>query len=167
MNLLLWNVLLAILWTAVMGGFSFSGLLVGFAVGYLVLMFSRPLIPTSDPVVNPARYFTSLFQFLSLLLFFLKELVLSSVTVARDILHPKMEERITPCVIALPLDATRDLHITLLANMISLTPGTLSLDVSDDRKVLYIHSLYTTDDLEKYKRSMKDGFEKRIMEVFS
>ena len=166
MNMLLWNILLAFLWSAIMGGITLGGLVVGFVLGALVLAFAKPLIPTTDPVVNPSRYFESLFQFFALLLFFLKELVKSSWQVAVDVLHPRMNERISPCVLAVPLEAKSDLHITLLANMISLTPGTLSLDVSEDRKVLYVHSLYRTSDIDALKRSMKDGFEKRIMEVF-
>lgn len=47
-----------------------------------------------------------------------------------------------PGVIALPLSARTEMEITLVANLISLTPGTLSLDVSDDRKVLYIHAMF-------------------------
>ena len=52
--------------------------------------------------------------------------------------HPK----IRPGIIGVPLDAKTDGEITLLACLITLTPGTLSLDVSDDRKTLYVHSMY-------------------------
>ena len=69
-----------------------------------------------------------------------------------------------PGVVAIPLDAETDAEITLLANLITLTPGTLSLDVSDDRRVLYIHAMYV-DDVEELRRSIKDGFEKRVMEL--
>ena len=67
-------------------------------------------------------------------------------------------------MVAIPLDAETDAEITLLANLITLTPGTLSLDVSDDRRVLYIHAMYV-DDVEELRRSIKDGFEKRVMEL--
>jgi multicomponent Na+:H+ antiporter subunit E len=70
-----------------------------------------------------------------------------------------------PGIIAIPLDARTDLEITLLANLITLTPGTLSLDVSADRRVLYIHVMYIdNDDIEAVRRNIKDGFERRVLE---
>jgi multicomponent Na+:H+ antiporter subunit E len=54
----------------------------------------------------------------------------------------------------------------LLANLITLTPGTLSLDVSADRRVLYIHVMYIDDDdLDSIRRSIKEGFERRVLEA--
>jgi len=69
-----------------------------------------------------------------------------------------------PGIIEYPLDAKSDLEITLLANVITLTPGTLSLDVSGDRKVLYVHGMYVHDK-EEFIRGIKDGFEKRILKI--
>jgi len=51
-----------------------------------------------------------------------------------------------------------------LANLITLTPGTLSLDVSDDRKVLYVHAMYIND-REQFVQSIKQGFERRLLEI--
>jgi multicomponent Na+:H+ antiporter subunit E len=71
-----------------------------------------------------------------------------------------------PGVVAIPLDARTDAEITLLANLITLTPGTLSLDVSSDRRMLYIHVMYIdNDDLEEVRRKIKAGFERRVLEV--
>jgi multicomponent Na+:H+ antiporter subunit E len=70
----------------------------------------------------------------------------------------------TPGIVSVPLDVTTDLEITILANVISLTPGTLSLDVSDDRKVLYVHSMYIKD-REDFIRSIKNGFEKKLLNI--
>ena len=67
-------------------------------------------------------------------------------------------------VIALPLSARTEMEITLVANLISLTPGTLSLDVSDDRKVLYIHAMFL-DDEEELRRNLKE-MEHRALELF-
>lgn len=99
-----------------------------------------------------------------LILFYLQELVLASIRVAYEVVTPK--DHMRPAVIALPLDARTDLEITLLANFITLTPGTLSIDVSDDRKTLYIHEVYVkAGDIEKRKNQIKDGFEKRILKL--
>ncbi|MBI2997309.1 MAG: Na+/H+ antiporter subunit E, partial [Deltaproteobacteria bacterium] len=82
--------------------------------------------------------------------------------VAHDVLTPPFYMR--PRVLALPLDALTDIEITLLANLISLTPGTLSLDVSSDQRVLYVHAMYAAD-AEAARREMKDGLERRMLRL--
>jgi len=99
-----------------------------------------------------------------LIFFYLKELLLASVKVAYDVLTPK--DHMHPAVIAVPLEAKTDLEITLLANFITLTPGTLSIDVSEDRKTLYIHEVYVKNgDTEKIVKEIKEGFERRILNI--
>lgn len=99
-----------------------------------------------------------------LFFYFLKELFFASLKVAYDIITPDF--LLKPGVIAYPLLARTDLEITLLANMISLTPGTLSMAVSEDRKTLYVHSLYILkDDKEGVIATIKKGFERRILEI--
>jgi multisubunit Na+/H+ antiporter MnhE subunit len=100
----------------------------------------------------------------SLLIYFIKELVVASIKVAYDVVTPKFIMK--PAVIAFPLDAESDLEITILASLISLTPGTLSLDVTDDRKILYVHAMYIRNgNLEELKQEIKNGFERRILEI--
>jgi multicomponent Na+:H+ antiporter subunit E len=70
----------------------------------------------------------------------------------------------TPAIVAIPLDIDSDGEITLLANMITLTPGTLSLDVSDDRRFLYVHGMHIKD-IEAFKQEIKGGFEVIVREV--
>ncbi|MCJ8163656.1 Na+/H+ antiporter subunit E [Pontibacter sp. E15-1] len=109
-------------------------------------------------------YFRKLPKALGLSLFFLKEMIYANLKIAYDILTPHYYMR--PTVIALPLAVQTNLEIMLLANMISLTPGTLSLDVSKDRQTLYVHALYVKqNDVEKVKRHIKDGFERRLLEL--
>lgn len=155
MNGLLFNVLLAFMWAAVTGDFSAGNLAVGWLLGLLVLFFTRRITGASS-------YLRRLWQVLGLLLFFLWELVMANVRVARTVLSPGY--RIRPGVVAIPLDARTDAEITLLANMITLTPGTLSIDVSADRRELYIHTLHVTSP-DDVRRQIKNGFERRIMEV--
>jgi multicomponent Na+:H+ antiporter subunit E len=96
--------------------------------------------------------------------FFIKELFISNFRVAYDILTPV--QRMTPAIIALPLDAKTDHEIVALATLLTFTPGTLSLKVSADRKTLYIHEMYIPGkDVEALKKKIKDGFEKRILEL--
>lgn len=91
---------------------------------------------------------------------FLAELALSVADVAMTVLRPSRLR--ASAIVAVPLDVKSDAGITLLANLITLTPGTTSLHVSDDRSVLYVHVLRASDDtVDKIKR----GFERRVLEV--
>jgi multicomponent Na+:H+ antiporter subunit E len=154
-NALLWNLLLALAWVAATGVFTFSNLFAGFVVGFMVLFFTRR-------IVGAPRYVGKFFQAISLIAFFLWELLLANLRVAYDVLTPR--HRMVPGVIAIPLEARTDSEITILSNLITLTPGTLSLDVSADRRVLYIHAMYI-DDAEKVRQKIKNGFERRVLEV--
>ena len=73
--------------------------------------------------------------------------------------------RLRPAIVAVPLAVDRDAEIALLANLITLTPGTLSLDVSPDRRTLYVHAM-ATNALTYLRREIQEGFERRILEVF-
>ncbi len=114
------------------------------------------------PLFGDSRYFEKLPQLVRFVLFFGWELVLSNLRVAWDVVTPKAYRR--PGVIAVPLDARSDLEITLLANLITLTPGTLSLDVSPDRGTLYVHAMFV-DDPDRLRRALKHGFERRVLEL--
>jgi multicomponent Na+:H+ antiporter subunit E len=155
MTLGLLNLLLALGWCAVVGSFTLVDLAVGFAVGYLTLWLVRPLY-------GPTRYFERFLLLPGLVLFFLGELLLSSLRVAWDVITPRLHSR--PGIVAVPLDLRGDVEITVLANLVSLTPGTLSLEVSEDRKTLYVHAMFA-DPPEAVRQRIKDGLERRIMEI--
>jgi multicomponent Na+:H+ antiporter subunit E len=89
-------------------------------------------------------------------------MLLANLRVAYDVATPRHHMR--PGIIALPLDAITDVEITLLANLIALTPGSLSLEVSADHSVLYVHAMYI-DDIAAYQRHIKESFERRVLEV--
>ena len=96
------------------------------------------------------------------IVFYLKELILSNFRVLHDVLTPR--HYMKPGFIAVPLDAKTDLEIFILANLISMTPGTLSIEVSGDRKNLFLHVMYL-DDVIKLKQLIKEKFEARVLEV--
>ena len=73
--------------------------------------------------------------------------------------------RLRPAIIAFPLTARSDAEITLLTNLITLTPGTLSLDVSADRARLYVHAL-SLKSRESLISDIANGFEKKVVDVF-
>ncbi len=101
-------------------------------------------------------------KWLSLLAFLAREIVFGAVRVAWAAMQPTIHLR--PALVAYPLVLTSDAQITLLANMITLTPGTLSVDVSADRRTLLIHVL-DTDDSEQVVGSIAAGFETKVLEV--
>lgn len=149
------NLLLSFIWLAVTGTFTFENFVFGFVLSF-VLMW---LITTNR---QEEKYFNRIPKLISFIFFFLYELVKANIQVAYDVITPKYYMK--PGIIRIPLDAKSDLEITLLANLISLTPGTLSLDVSDDRKVLYVHAMYVND-RDKFIDEIKNGFEKRLLEI--
>lgn len=155
MTFLMWNILLALSWAGLTEEVTAMNLTVGFLLGFVILFLVRRLL-------RPSLYFPKVRQVLSLATFFVWELLLANLRIAYEVLTPS--HYMKPGVVAIPLDLETDAEITLLANLITMTPGTLSLDVSPDRRTLYIHAMYV-EDVEELRRSIKDGFEKRIAEV--
>ncbi|MFC1976520.1 Na+/H+ antiporter subunit E [Chloroflexota bacterium] len=151
------NILLALAWIGLTGQFTVENFVVGFALGFVLLWLSQRL-------VGGSVYFRKVPQIINFVGFFIWELLLANLRVAYDIVTPRHYMR--PGVVAIPLDVTREAEIVLLANLITLTPGTLSLDISDDRRTLYIHAMHI-DDLEQFRRDIKQGYERRVQEVLA
>jgi multicomponent Na+:H+ antiporter subunit E len=157
-NALLWNVGLALLWAAVTGNFTGGNLVVGFLVGFGVLFFTRR-------VVGGPQYVGKIQKGVALAIFFLWELVKSNFRVAHDVLT--LRHHMRPAIIAVPLEVETDAEITMLANLITLTPGSTTIDISDDRRTLYVHVMYVDGpDVESERADYKEGFERRVLELF-
>lgn len=157
-NVVLGNIFLSLVWMALTGTFTVANFVVGFAISSAVLWLTG-----SRGEVAFIVYLTRFFRFVGLFFFFLWELLMANLRVAYEVLTPGYQMR--AAIIAIPLDAKSDLEITVLANLITLTPGTLSLDVSADRKILYIHAMHVHD-VEKFRKEIKARLERRVMEVF-
>jgi multicomponent Na+:H+ antiporter subunit E len=151
----IWNILLAIIWAAVTADISLQSLGFGYVLGFLVLWLMKPIL-------GPTGYFKKYGMVFKLFANLGKELVRSNLRVAYDVITPTIYMR--PGIVAVPLDAETDMEIALMANMITLTPGTMSLGVSQDRKYLYVHSMFI-DDPETLKREIKEGIEHPLLEV--
>lgn len=155
--------------------------LIAFIGSYLYFRYDAPFLPynavwavfvasfimfllwLTTPFYHRA-YFHKLPKAISLFAYFLRELVVANFRVAYDILTPNY--RMKPAVLAVPLSVTTDLEITMLATMITMTPGSLMIDVSADRRFIYMHTLYVKDnDVEAAKQEVKDGFERRILNL--
>lgn len=154
MTMLIWNLVLAGIWMA-MTRPSASNLLIGFILGYLVLWFSPGL-------AQKTGYFRKVLQAFGFFGFFLRELAVATLRISYDVLTPTAY--MTPAVVGIPLDVETDAEIAFLAIVVTLTPGTLALDVSSDRKTLYVHAMYASQP-DAVRREIKRGFERRVLEL--
>ena len=137
------------------GSFTLPNLLLGYGIGYLALWVARPMFGQSG-------YFERVWRLVRLAVFFVYELIVSSLRVVWDVVTPSHLSR--PGIVALPLDVDGEAEILVVANLISLTPGSLSLDLSSDRKTLYVHAMFV-DDPEKLRQELKSGIERRVVEA--
>lgn len=155
--MLLGNLLLALAWAALQADFSLQTLVTGQILGYLILVAL-----VRGGVLNQSPYVGRVHRVLGLLVFFLRELLKANLRLALDVITPRYHMK--PGIIALPLDATEDRQILLLSMLINLTPGSVALDVSADRKILYVHVMYM-DSPDAARADIKNGFERRVLGV--
>jgi multicomponent Na+:H+ antiporter subunit E len=155
--MLLGSILLALAWAALQGDITLANLLVGYAVGYVILAL------LAKGGVMPSTFASRAAHALGLAGFFAWELLLANVRVAIDVLRP--HTTIRPAVVAIPLDVTSDGEILLLSMLINITPGSVTIDLSDDRRVLYVHVMHMTT-AEASRREIKEGFERRVKLLF-
>jgi multicomponent Na+:H+ antiporter subunit E len=149
-------ILLTVVWLALTGSLTIPNALLGLGLSLLASSFAREQRRRSEIAIRPLRV-------IGLAALFVWELVLSGYRVARLVLTPRMQ--LQPGIFAYRLKVDRNFEITLLANMITLTPGTLSVDVSADRKTLYVHAIDCSDP-DRTRRDIADGFERKILEAF-
>jgi multicomponent Na+:H+ antiporter subunit E len=155
--MLLASLLLALAWAALRGEITPLNLMVGYVLAYAVLALLE------KGGVLPPRFQTKGGKVLSLAGFFVWELVIANVRVAADVLRPRTAIR--PAVVAIPLDITTDAEILLLSALINITPGSVTVDLSDDRRTLYVHVMHI-ESADQSRREIKDGFERRVKRVF-
>lgn len=158
MNSLFLAAVLALVWAGITGNFSGSNLLFGLAIGGLAALILRTSLRGRSTLRKAG-------QVVSLGCLFLFELVVSALRVSALVLRPDMKAALRPAIVAVPLSVRSDAEITLLASLITLTPGTLSVDVAEDRSVLYVHVLSLGNEAELIG-GIKSGFERRIGEIF-
>lgn len=150
------NIFLALAWMALTGSVTLNSLLIGLGIGYGTLWVIAPLTGTGD-------YVRRVYYWARLVVMFHYELILSSLHVSIDVLTPTHKAR--PALIEVPLDVRSDAGILLVTNLITLTPGTLSVDVSRDRSILTVHAMFGADDPEAVVRALKSGMERWVMDA--
>lgn len=155
--LFLINLGLAVIWSSFVHVFPPIDFTLGFLIGMGVLG-----IIYRDYLRRSLR----LFIFVPYVLW---QILKSNLSLAWTIIQPKkeLERRLHPAIVAVPLTVSTDLEIMLLATIITLTPGTLSIDLGANaasERVLYVHSLLTEDPAE-FCRSIKKEFEQPILRI--
>ena len=147
------NLLLAAVWAALSGRAGGADLAMGFAVGFVA-------IAAAGARAYPRRAYRAL-RFAAL---YLGDLARSAVRVAHDVVTPRA--LLHPGIIAIPLDARTDAEIAVTAHLITLTPGTLSLDVSSCRRWLYVHGLFADRaDVDRVRRGLIDDTQAQVLRL--
>jgi multicomponent Na+:H+ antiporter subunit E len=107
--------------------------------------------------------FLRIFRLILFIFYYLKELVISSLFVAYDIITPT--DHMRPGIVEVPVDLKTDTAIIAFVNLISMTPGSLTMDMSADKKKVYIHAMYLNDK-EEFIRKIKGELEHKIRQIF-
>jgi len=151
------NLLLALAWAALQGEITLVNLGVGYLCGFVILAL------LASGGVLPAHFASRTRHAVTLAGFIVWELLRANITVAADVLRP--HGTIRPAVVAVPLSITSDAEILLLSMLINITPGSVAIDLSDDRRTLYVHVMHMASP-EQTRRLIKDGFERRVRLLF-
>jgi multicomponent Na+:H+ antiporter subunit E len=156
--MLLGSILLALAWAALEGEITLGNLVGGYVFGYLILAL------LAKGGVMPSTLASKTLHAVTLAAFFVRELLVANFRVALDVLRPGT--RIQPAVVAIPLDVTSDGEILLLSMLINITPGSVTIDLSDDRRTLYVHVMHARS-ADESRREIKEGFERRVKLLFN
>lgn len=149
------NIIIAVIWMFLQNNFTFPGFIFGYIIGIFILLLIRRFLLFDF-------YLKRLWAVIKLVWLFLVELMKANIDVVKIVLSPKLTN--SPGIVAVPTELETDFEITLLAALISLTPGTVSMDFSDDSKTIYVHALDVPDE-EEMIAQIRNTFERAIMEV--
>lgn len=153
-SLFLINLVLMLVWVLATGALTEENLLFGFLLGFGILW----LIYVKRTEIT---YFSLIPRLLSFLSFVIWEIIKANFQTLVQSLYSK--EKLKPAFIGIPLEIDGDAEILALSQMINLTPGTLVIDVSDDKKMLYVHVVHCED-----KKKFLEGiryYEERLMKI--
>ncbi len=154
--------LLGIVWCFVSGDLSIINFIIGAFLGFFIIHSMKKIYP-AEKKVTIKDYILRIYKVLIYLSILMVEITKASILIAKVILRPKLD--IKPGVIEFPLRASKDVSVTAIANTISLTPGTLTIDVSDDMTKLYVHSIDVSDP-QALRESIRNHLEKYVVEAF-
>jgi multicomponent Na+:H+ antiporter subunit E len=154
---LLMNLMLTFVWVAITGTLNFVNFLFGYILGFAILWLIE-----RRKNKEKKQYFYRVPKIIGFILYFIYDLLKANFKIAFDVMTPNYF--MSPGIVEYPLNAQNDFEITMLSNIISLTPGTLIIDVSEDRQAMYIHAMYLTDK-EKFIEHIRNNIENRLLEI--
>jgi multicomponent Na+:H+ antiporter subunit E len=149
---------LVVLWVLLWGEASPANVLSGVAVSAMLL-----LAFPGDRRDDAVRYVIRPVAAARLACWFVVQLVGANVLLAREVLRRR--SRLRTGVVACPLRTSSSRLTTVITNMIALTPGTMTVEVRDDPRTLYVHVLKLDDDVETVRASVRD-LESRVLAAF-
>ncbi|MFD1927558.1 Na+/H+ antiporter subunit E [Sporosarcina siberiensis] len=152
---ILLNFFIALVWMFMSSSLNAATFVIGYIIGFVLIFMMRRFFKNK-------LYTVRLWAAFKLTLIFFRELTLSNISVLLLVIKPKLN--IKPMIFAMPTELEHDWEITLLSSLITLTPGTIVINVSDDQNTLYIHAIHV-DDVDEAIDSIKNSFEKAIKEV--
>lgn len=158
LRLLITNLALSLLWPALNNDYSLGALLTGFILGFIVLAIWQP---------RYGRFTWETVSFTGYVLYQILESNLSLAWLIIRIVFNRQAADIRPGIVRIPLTITQDLEKTILASIITLTPGTLSLDLGHDasgQECLFVHAIDVSDP-EHFRREIKEKFERRLIQI--
>ncbi len=152
-------ILSMLFWIILTFEFTVPNLIVGIVASIITsLIFTRFFIINVYKLIQPHRYF----WFLVYLVVLIWECIKANLDVAYRVLHPAMPIR--PGIVKIKTTLKSDMAKMLLANSITMTPGTITVDIIDD--CLYIHWIYIrSEDPEVYTEIITGAFEKYIKRI--
>ncbi|MBA4501018.1 Na+/H+ antiporter subunit E [Marinobacterium marinum] len=151
------SVLLFVVWLLLNNTLAPGHLVLGAFLALAIPLLCAPL-QTPQPIVHrPLLAIRYAFRVLG-------DIVVANIEVALLVMGPMRKLR--PSFVAVPLDITSDLPLTVLASTVSLTPGTVSAELSDDQRWLYVHALHLTDE-QALIETIKTRYEAPLKEIFA
>lgn len=154
---LLLNLLLTFVWVALTGELTYGNFFFGYILGFFILWLKDKNLHSSK-----RKYFTRVPKIIEFIFSFIIESIRANLQVAFDVITPRYNAK--PGIVGFRMKAENNFEITMFANAIALTPGTLVLEVDDKNRMIYIHVMYLTDK-EKFIQKLENGLEKKLLEI--
>ncbi|MEL0436453.1 Na+/H+ antiporter subunit E [Phycobacter sp. K97] len=151
------TLLLTLTWVLTVNSFTLNSLVFGFLLGLLIPFLTQPFWPQQLRMKHPVKI-------AAYILLVMWDIVVANVTVARIVLFKPNAKR-QPAWVTIPLDLRTPEAITVLAGTITMTPGTVSADLSAEGHALLVHCL-DCDDVDAVRDEIKQRYERRLMEIF-
>lgn len=142
---------LAVTWMFLKGTLTIQAFLEGLLFGVAAILVTRAIIRPETSYTFP-RLLKKVPPFLAYLGFFISQIIVGNLDVAYRALHPKMP--ISPGILAINIEGKSELEVAMMANTITLTPGTLTMDVNLRKKVMYVHTI-SARELEEVRQELK------------